>query len=264
MNNEPLERTAKTVDEAIDLAIHELGVGRDAVEVDVVSQGRGGILGIGSEPAKVRVSLITGSTAGASAALGVVTDLLGAMKADVTPTIRSSGTGPDDPAVIDIQGEDAGLIIGRRGETLRALQYIANIVLGHREDDAGPIVVDVEGYRDRRQQQINELAERMAEQAISKGRPVTLEAMSAADRRMVHVALAEDKGVTTESTGEGTQRRVTITPTGERNARSSQGGGGDRGRRRSDHDRGDGAFKGADRNSGGRSEYRPSYRDDRD
>lgn len=261
MEKQPLERTGKTVDEAIDLAILELGVGRDEVEVDVVSQGRGGILGIGSEPAKVRVSLITGSTAGASAALGVVNDLLDAMHVDVTPTIRSSGTGPDDPTVVDIQGEDAGLIIGRRGETLRALQYVANIVLGRREDDAGPIVVDVEGYRDRRQQQVSVLAERMAERAISSGRSVELDAMSAADRRLVHVALADDKGVTTESTGEGTQRRVTITPTG---ARAAQGGGGDRGRRRSDDGGGGGAPRGADRNSGGRGEYRPSYRDDRD
>jgi spoIIIJ-associated protein len=222
-------------------------------------------LGIGSEPAKVRVSLITGSTAGASAALGVVTDLLKAMNVDVTPTIRSSGTGPDDPTVIDIQGEDAGLIIGRRGETLRALQYVANIILGRREDDAGPIVVDVEQYRDRRQQQVSVLADRMAERAVATGRPVTLDAMSAADRRLIHVALADDKGVTTESSGEGTQRRVTITPTGERAARPSQGGGGgSRGGRPSGGDGGGGNIRGGSRSSGSRGEYRPNYRDDRD
>lgn len=262
MEKQPLERTGKTVEEAIELAILELGVGRDEVEVDVVSQGRSGILGIGAEPAKIRVSLITGSTAGASAALGVVTDLLNAMDVDATPTIRSSGTGADNPTIIDIQGEDAGLIIGRRGETLRALQYVTNIILGRREDDAGPIIVDVEQYRDRREQQVSVLAERMAERAISSGQPVEMEAMSAADRRLVHVALAEDKGVTTESSGEGTQRRVVVTPTGERAARPSSGGG-DRGPRRSSGGN-SGSPRGGNRGGGTPSEYRPNYSDDRE
>jgi spoIIIJ-associated protein len=253
MEKQSLERTGKTVDEAIDQALQELGVGRDEVEVDVVSQGRTGILGIGSESARVRVSLITtGSPADSGAALGVVSHLLDTMGVDATPSIRSSGTGPDDPTVIDIQGEDAGLIIGSRGETLRALQYVVNIVLGRRDDHSGPIVVDVEQYRDRRQQQVAGLASRMAERAISSGRPVTLEPMSPADRRLVHVALSDDNGVTTESSGDGNDRRVTITPTGERAARPSSGGG-DRRRRSSE---------GGDRDSS-RSQT-PRYRDDRD
>jgi spoIIIJ-associated protein len=251
MEKQPLERTGKTVDEAINLALQELGVGRDEVEVDVVSQGRTGILGIGSESARVRVSLISGSPADSGEALAVVTHILETMGVDATPTIRTSGTGPDDPTVIDIQGEDAGLIIGSRGETLRALQYVVNIVLGRREDNSGPVVVDVEQYRDRRQQQIAGLASRMAERAIASGRPVTLEPMSPADRRLVHVALSDDNGVTTESSGDGNDRRVTITPTGERAARPSSDGG--ERRRRSD--------------DGGDRASRPQttrYRDDRD
>jgi len=253
MENESLERTGKTVDEAINQALQELGVGRDEVEVDVVSQGRTGLLGIGSESARVRVTLISsGSPQDAGTALAVVSHLLDTMGVDATPTIRSSGTGSDDPTVIDIQGEDAGLIIGSRGETLRSLQYVVNIVLGRREDNSGPIVIDVEQYRDRRQQQVAGLASRMAERAISSGRPVTLEPMSPADRRLVHVALSDDNGVTTESSGDGNDRRVTITPTGERAARPSSDSG-DR-RRRS--------------NAGGGRDSGPSqssrYRDDRD
>jgi spoIIIJ-associated protein len=263
MEKQPLERTGKTVEEAIEVAIRDLGVGRDEVEVDVVSQGRGGILGIGSEPAKVRVSLISGANAGASAALGVVTDLLNAMRVDATPTIRTSGTDADNPTVIDIQGEDAGLIIGRRGETLRALQYISNIILGRREDDSGPIIVDVEQYRDRRAQQVSVLAERMAERATSSGTPVTLEAMSAADRRLVHVALAENKKVTTESTGEGTMRSVVVTPIGTRGPRSAT-----RADSTSPRPRGSSVganFSGDSRSGGGRAtEYRPNYSDDRE
>lgn len=246
---QPLERTAKTVEEAIELAMLELGVGRDEVEVNVVNQGRTGILGIGSEMAKVRVSLITEAGEGASAALGVVNRLLDALDVDAMASIRNSGTGPDDPTVIDIQGEDAGLIIGRRGETLRALQYVTNIVLGRQDDNVGPIVVDVEQYRERRRAQVETLAVRMAERAVSSGQRVELDPMSAADRRAVHMTLSDDVGVTTESSGEGSQRRVTITPTGERGPRLSSGVN----RRR----RGDGG-----RNGGGG--HRPAMRDDRD
>ena len=252
MKKQSLEQTGKTVDEAIDLALQELGVGRDAVEVDVISHGRTGILGIGSEPARVRVSLITGSPADAGDALSVVNHLLDSMGVDVTPTIRSSGTGPDDPTIIDIQGEDAGLIIGTRGETLRAFQYVVNIVLGRREDAGGPVVVDVEQYRDRRQRQVAGLATRMAERAIASGRPVTLEPMSPADRRLVHVALSDDTGVTTESSGDGHDRRVTISPTGQRAARPSSNGG-NRRPRASDRDDRDASVPPS-----------PRYRDDRD
>ena len=231
MENTSLVRTAKTVDEAIELALLELGVGREEVEVDVVSRGRAGILGIGSEPAEVRVSLLSSSNAAAGTALTIVNRLLDAMDVEATSTIRSSGSGPDDPPIIDIVGEDASLIIGRRGETLRALQFIVNIILA-RQSDSGPVIVDVEQYRQRRQQQVRTLALRMADRAMSDGQPVTLDPMPPADRRVVHVTLADDKGVTTASSGEGAQRRVTITPTGERVPRPSPSAGRQGGNRR--------------------------------
>ncbi|MEX2599012.1 MAG: RNA-binding cell elongation regulator Jag/EloR [Dehalococcoidia bacterium] len=213
MQNQSLERTGKTVDEAIELAVLELGVGRDEVEVDVISKGRAGILGIGSEPAKVRVRLITGGVGNAGDGLDVVANLLEAMQVDAQPTIRSSGD-EDAPAVIDIQGEDAGLIIGHHGETLRAFQFVTNLILSREQGGPSNVVVDVEQYRERRAVQLRTLAQRMAERAISSGRPVVLEPMPPAERRIVHIALAEHKGVTTESSGEGNQRRVTILPVG--------------------------------------------------
>ena len=231
MENTSLVRTAKTVDEAIELALLELGVGREEVEVDVVSRGRAGILGIGSEPAEVRVSLLSSSNAAAGTALTVVNRVLDAMDVEATCTIRSSGSGPDDPPIIDIVGEDASLIIGRRGETLRALQFIVNIILA-RQSDSGPVIVDVEQYRQRRQQQVRTLALRMADRAMSGGQPVTLDPMPPADRRVIHVTLADNKGVTTASSGEGAERRVTITPTGEHVPRSSPSGGRQGGNRR--------------------------------
>lgn len=231
MENSSLVRTAKTVDEAIELALLELGVGREEVEVDVVSRGRAGILGIGSELAEVRVSLLSSSNAAAGTALTIVNRVLDAMDVEATCTIRSSGSGSDDPPIIDIVGEDASLIIGRRGETLRALQFIVNIILA-RQSDSGPVIVDVEQYRQRRQQQVRTLALRMADRAMSGGQPVTLDPMPPADRRVIHVTLADNKGVTTASSGEGAQRRVTITPTGERAPRSSPSGGRQGGNRR--------------------------------
>jgi spoIIIJ-associated protein len=228
------------VEEAIELALLELDVDRDEVEVDVISRGRAGILGIGAEPAEVRVSLLGTSSSYAGAGLAIVNRMLEAMNVEARPSIRSAGSGPDDPPVIDITGEDAGLVIGRRGETLRAFQFLVNMVLSREIEDAGPVIVDVEQYRERRQQQIETLALRMADRAMSDGAPVTLEAMPPADRRAVHVVLADNKGVTTESSGEGSQRRVTIIPTGERTSRPSA----PRGRR------------GGDR--------RPQIRDDRD
>ena len=231
MDDQSIVRTAKTVEEAIELATLELGVDRDEIEVDVVSRGRAGILGIGAEPATVRVRLLGESGSSASIALGVVGNLLRGMLVEATPTIRSTGTGPDDPAVIDIQGEDAGLVIGRRGETLRALQFLANVVLSRHEDQPTRVVVDVESYRERRQGQLETIANRTAQRAIADGDPVTLDAMPAGDRRIIHMTLADNSGVTTASSGEGSQRRVTITPTGQPGPRQSPGSGGGRRRR---------------------------------
>ncbi len=207
----------------------ELGVGRDEIEIDVISQGRGGILGIGAEDARVRVRPITGGDGSAAAALGIVERFLDWMDVDAAANIRSSGGGEEMP-VIDIQGNDAGLLIGHRGETLRAFQFLVNITLGRSEGRSTGIVLDVEQYRERRTRQLAALARRMAQRAISNGRPVALDPMSPADRRVIHSTLADYQGVETQSEGEGPDRRVVITATGAA-PRSSRGGRGDGGRR---------------------------------
>lgn len=229
MEDQSLVRTAKTVEEAIELATLELGVDRDEIEIDVISTGRSGILGIGAEPAKVSVRMITDDDGTARTALGIVSRLLEDMDVEASPTIRSSGSGPEDPAIIDIQGEDAGLLIGHRGETLRALQFTVNLILNQGEHRNAGVIVDVEQYRERRHRQLRVMAEKMAQRAIAENSEVTLEAMPAADRRIVHMALADYTGVETQSSGEGNQRRVTITSTGEVDPSSVVG---DRPRRR--------------------------------
>jgi spoIIIJ-associated protein len=198
------------VDEAIEIALLELDAERAEVEIAVISKGRSGILGLGSEQAKVRVTRIAADPGMAGAGLRTVARILKIMDVEARPTIVSSGSGPDDPAVINVQGTDAGLLIGRRGETLRALQFMVNMLLSKEGDVRTRVVVDVEQYRERRTQNLTTLALRMADRVASSGRSMTLEPMSAADRRIIHMAVANHQRVSTESSGEGRDRRVTI------------------------------------------------------
>jgi spoIIIJ-associated protein len=117
------------------------------------------------------------------------------------------------PILIDIQGNDLGILIGRKAETLNALQYITSLILGKKLGHPVTVVVDVEGYRDRRQSQIRQLARRMADQAVKTGRKQILEPMPAGERRIIHMELRNNPKVRTESIGEDPHRKVTIIPT---------------------------------------------------
>ncbi len=121
-------------------------------------------------------------------------------------------TGEDAPWVLQIRGDDLGMLIGRRGETLAALQYITRLIASRELQRRANIVLDVEGYKQRREQMLRRLAKRMAEQAIQMGRTVALEPMSPYERRIVHLTLHDNPDVTTESIGEGDHRKVTIVP----------------------------------------------------
>ena len=212
MERETIVRTAKTVEEAIEIGLLELGVDRAEVEIDVVSKGRAGILGIGAEPARVRVTRIAHGEGNAGVGLTTVSRLLKAMSVTATPSIVSKGSGLEDPAVINVEGEDAGLLIGRRGETLQAFQFMVDLLVTRQEKQRAHIVVDVEQYRERRQRNLEALARRMAERVVATGRPIALEPMSSADRRIIHMALEGHGRVTTASDGEGRERKVTIQP----------------------------------------------------
>ena len=124
------------------------------------------------------------------------------------------GEARDDrrPIMVDIRGSDLGVLIGRRGETLDAFQYVASLMVGKQVGQFIHLVVDVEGHRDRRQRQLQQLARRMAEQVIKTGRKLTLEPMNAAERRIIHMELRDHPAVTTQSTGEEPHRKVTILP----------------------------------------------------
>jgi len=144
-----------------------------------------------------------------------VQELLEKMKVKARLNVRYGE--PDDPKdrpplLVDLRGDDLSILIGPKAETLNALQYIAGLIIGKEVGHAVPLVVDVEGYRARRTQQIRQIARRMAEQAVRTGRRQVLEPMPANERRLIHIELREHPDVTTESVGEEPRRKVTINP----------------------------------------------------
>lgn len=209
MTSRSQEVSARTVDEAIQIGLGELDVGLDEVEVVVLDRGRTGILGIGSEPARVRLTVRSGGD-GAARAHEVLETLLRALGVDGTIYIVSPAG--ETPIAMDIQGEDAGILIGRQGRTLSDLQFLVNVLVSRKVGERVFITLDVEGYKKRRFDRVRSLALRMAERVRQRGEPVTLEPMGAAERRVVHMTLSGDSGVTTHSEGSGENRQVTISP----------------------------------------------------
>jgi spoIIIJ-associated protein len=145
----------------------------------------------------------------------IVQELIQHMGVRARITARWGIADPDSeiqPLLVDLQGDDLGLLIGRRGETLAALQYLTRLIVSKELDRQVAVVIDVEGYRARRERQLRRLAQRMAEQAMELGRTMVLEPMPASERRIIHLELRDHPRVSTESTGEGAQRKVTIIP----------------------------------------------------
>ena len=149
----------------------------------------------------------------------VIADVVGTLikKMDVKATINMKVSETDDLTgkrinIVDIRGDDLGVLIGPRGETLDSLQYISRLMVGHRMQQRSNFVVDVEGYRERRKQALARMADRMAQKVIERDRPVTLEPMPAYERRIIHMTLRDSDQVYTESVGEGSRRKVRIYP----------------------------------------------------
>ncbi|MDC0034954.1 protein jag [Chloroflexi bacterium] len=207
-----IDMTAKTVEEAIEIALRELDVDRVEVEIDVISRGKPGILGIGSELASVRVTKVDGTSDVLDSASEVLNNLLSHMEVDVVVNLKEANSEETGGPVFEIEGDDSGLIIGRKGETLRSLQFLTRFIVGRQTGERGNISVDVEGYDERRKQSLSNLASRVAQRVVKTGRSIELEPMSARERRLVHIALAENSDVYTESSGEGRDRRVVVIP----------------------------------------------------
>src|SRR5919108_1516273 len=231
-----VETEGDSIDEAIDNALRSLGVARDKITVDIISEGRKGILGFGSQKAKIHAALrkstfdlhapeaipALGEPAvpaddsavvdKAKTALRQILDLMG-----VTATIEQKLAATGDETVLEIHADNSGLLIGRKGQTLEALQYLVTRIAGERPGSEGVhIVVDVENYRQRRRKSLEDMALRLGEKAKRQRKTVTVDALSAADRRIIHAALQDDPWVSTKSLGQGSYRRLLIIPEGDR------------------------------------------------
>jgi len=208
-----LEVSARTVDEAIHTALEQLGVTEDQVEVVVLTKGRAGLLGMmGAEDARIRVTLLSELEQrgdAASVAKEVLEALLQSMEISAEVSVTQAST-DELPLSLDIEGDDLGILIGRRGTTLASLQYILRLIVTERLKMWVPVHVDVAGYKKRRYESLRDLALRLAEQVKRNRRLITLEPMPADERRIIHLALADHPDVATESMGEGETRKVTI------------------------------------------------------
>lgn len=234
---EYVETEGDTIDEAIENALKILGVEREKVTVDILSEGRKGILGFGAQKARVRASIrkslleeaphaesepeperkITEEEAAAMAEKGkeVLGTILNLM--EIQATIEIKRLEADEELVLNIRGENGGLLIGRRGQTLEALQYLVTRIINERQEKEGPqLVIDTENYRERRKKTLEDMALRLGEKAKRQRKTITVDSLSAADRRVIHVALQDDPWLTTKSLGRGAYRRLLIIPEGDR------------------------------------------------
>ncbi len=220
MERESIETTARTVEDAIELGLRELDADRDEVEIDVVSRGKSSILGIGGEPARVRVTLLdfeedeTGGDV-VRVVSKVLNTLLDLMDVDAVTSLKRAHGDHDGGPVFDVSGDDSGLLIGRKGESLKAIQFLVNFIATVELGERPYAVVDVSGYQERRDDALYNLARNVAQRVTRSGRSITLEPMTPYERRLVHLALAGNERVVTQSTGAGSDRQVVVSPADE-------------------------------------------------
>lgn len=212
---EGIEITADTVEQAIEKAETQLGLSRDQFEVEVVRAGKSGILGVGSKEALIRVisvappekacpELVEGD------AVKVVTEILDTLLGLLGVTGKVEVLSNEIPLALDINGDDLGILIGRRGQTLASLEYVTKLIVVGRLKTWLPLTVDVAGYKKRRRDSVQRLALYLAEQVKSGRHAITMEPMPADERRIVHLTLADNPDVTTHSIGEGENRKVVV------------------------------------------------------
>ena len=263
-NEKGLDVSAKTVEEAIEQGLTQLGLSRDEVDIEILKEGRRGVFGLGAEEALVRLTPRLHSVqVGEDYAQPKVSPPVAAvdlpaadsetptkLEESAAPAVSIPGSGEkkvaeiaeyylrgllermglsriqistriatdmveegeEPPLVLNITGQDLGILIGRRSETLQALQYMLRLMVSKEMSSWQPIVVDVESYRVRRRQSLHRMAEKMAERAVSSRKRVVLEAMPAYERRVIHVALKNHPAVITKSIGSDENRKVTIIP----------------------------------------------------
>lgn len=233
-----LEIIAPSVEEAVEKGLDQLGLPKDAINVEVLDEGQGGFLGIGARQVRVRLSIkdqpddkekgepvveddfddgsdvFEDKLEEAKVKAGrIVKALLKSMQinAKVSSRIMDPEDDKDNPMVlVEVTGNDLSILIGRKAETLNSLQYVTSLVLNQQLGNWMPLLIDVQGYRFRRERQLRQMARRLADQVVATGRKQVLEPMPANERRLIHLELRYHPFVATESVGEEPNRKTTI------------------------------------------------------
>jgi spoIIIJ-associated protein len=200
--------TAKTVEEAKNRAAAELGLAVEEIEFNVLEEGKRGFLGIGATDAKVSASY---TVKGSELAVEFIRKIVADMELELTVAAKQ---GNNDDMVVTVDGEGAGLLIGHHGETLDALQYLANLAANKKvkgeKRDYTKITLDIEGYRAKREEALRALARRMAAKVVKGKKSVMLEPMNPYERRIIHSEVQNIEGVSTNSIGSENNRRVVM------------------------------------------------------
>ncbi len=233
-----VEAEGETIDEAIENALQTLGVERNRVTVDIIAEGKKGLLGIGTQKARVRVALRKALDLEGDRTESRPSEPLEPISRKELATLEEKGKETlaeivklmglqasievkpgesSEEILLNIRGENGGLLIGRRGQTLEALQYLLTRIVSEKQGAQGPIlIVDTENYRERRRKTLVDMALHLGEKAKRGRDTVSIDFLSARDRRIVHLALQDDPWVTTKSQGSGAYRRLLIIPEGDR------------------------------------------------
>lgn len=228
------------MEEATKIALEDLNANLEEVKIEVVSPGKSGILGLGGEPAIINVSYDDKSKPKKATkskpkakdskkseknmarelddideeteklAIDIVNYLLSSLKVDVKTFFRDKDDFDTKSLYFEIEGDDSGLIIGRKGETLRSFEFLISFIIKRQLDKRVRVILDVEGYQERRRSNLVSIAESNAKKVIKYGKPIKMDPMSPFDRRIIHLALEKDKKVITESQGSGSRRQVVI------------------------------------------------------
>ncbi|MCL2853708.1 MAG: protein jag [Defluviitaleaceae bacterium] len=205
--NDSIERSGKTVDDAVNDALKHLGVTREEVDVKILDEGKSGIFGIGSRPAKVLVTVKFDPERAAREFLSEVIEAIG-----INAAFEVKRT--DKQLNIMVQGKDIGILIGKRGQTLDSLQYLVNLVVNKGKAPYINILLDAENYRRKRRETLESLAYNLVKKARATRKKIVLEPMTPYERRIIHAALQSERGIDTYSEGDEPYRYVVINPKG--------------------------------------------------
>jgi len=226
---ETIEIEGKTIDEAIEKACSEFNLPREKLNIEIISDGTTGFLGLGSKKARIKASRMSidmwieaeqieaaaqktpsdeAEESSSMAAKRLLEGILARMKLDCPVTVEETS----DTIILNIKGDGGGLLIGKRGQNLDAIQYIVSKATNKFTDNKKMIVIDTESYRKRREESLIALAEKLAEKVKKTKKAVTVGHMNAHDRRIIHLALQNDEQLITKSRGEGEFRKIVIMP----------------------------------------------------